>query len=513
VFPKNVHQMIKQDVEQILWRSNPEIHSDEKGSGTRTHHWIAEHAWMQPKDEGGAGTMDWDSHVSAYYAQWIRRYLDPRQAPWKVAVDHIFRDQIGTLGTGRAFIVSSHFQNADLLSSIPAGATLLRKAVREFRAMNLEMAALPESAVALPAQPIFGNPNFKVEISSASIKSWSERLKTRRLKDLVDEKGVRFSAEHWEQWIYKWRPTDRAEQQQAAWADAKVEEIEIIHDSISAEIWDALAKPTPQPAEGEIWAIVEGGEQDDDPEEITWVRIVKVMPLTYHTLWVDTSGRPHDTGIEWEDSDRHDHTQLVKAVLWPKVQKGGKTKLGADELEDDEEKKEEDDRITWLIQGTECAAYPANSDFQLVAPRRPKTDPPLYIAQLTISNITKVLMQELHALQKNGGRPNCEKGWQKRVPGFPLPWPKIWKSMTTGLTSDDDEKTFHKLLHRALFEQQRNGRSHVPIVRGTCRKNATPSLLHAYIADVGRDHGSLPKSQHEQANVANGTDSLRGVDT
>ena len=86
-----------------------------------------------------------------------------------------------------------------------------------------------------------------------------------------------------------------------------------------------------RPAEGEVWAIVEGGEQDDDPEEITWVRIVKVMPLTYHTLWVDTSGRPHDTGVEWEDSDRHDHMQLVKAVLWPKVQKGGKTKLGADD--------------------------------------------------------------------------------------------------------------------------------------------------------------------------------------
>ena len=54
---------------------------------------------------------------------------------------------------------------------------------------------------------------------------------------------------------------------------------------------------------------------------------------------------------------------------------------------------------------------------------RPKDSaPPLYIAQLTISNITKVLMQELHALQKNGGRPNCEKAWQKRISGFPLPW-------------------------------------------------------------------------------------------
>ena len=57
------------------------------------------------------------------------------------------------------------------------------------------------------------------------------------------------------------------------------------------------------------------------------------MPLTYHTLWKDTSEQPHDTGVEREDSNRHNHTQLVKAVLWPKVQKGGKTKLGADELE------------------------------------------------------------------------------------------------------------------------------------------------------------------------------------
>ena len=87
--------------------------------------------------------------------------------------------------------------------------------------------------------------NLNIEVSSASIKSWSERLKTRRLKDLVDENGVRFSTEHWEQWIYKWLPTDRIEQQQAAWADVKMEEIKMIYDSISEEVWNALAKPTP----------------------------------------------------------------------------------------------------------------------------------------------------------------------------------------------------------------------------------------------------------------------------
>lgn len=42
----------------------------------------------------------------------------------------------------------------------------------------------------------------------------------------------------------------------------------------------------------------------------------------YHTLWLDATGQPHDTGEEWEDSDTQDNTQLVKAVMWPKASKG-----------------------------------------------------------------------------------------------------------------------------------------------------------------------------------------------
>ena len=43
--------------------------------------------------------------------------------------------------------------------------------------------------------PIFGNPNFPIEMSSKSIKAWSERLKTRHLKDLQAE-AVASSALH-----------------------------------------------------------------------------------------------------------------------------------------------------------------------------------------------------------------------------------------------------------------------------------------------------------------------------
>ena len=31
--------------------------------------------------------MHWDFHVEAFYAQWGRQYLDPREAPWKSVLD------------------------------------------------------------------------------------------------------------------------------------------------------------------------------------------------------------------------------------------------------------------------------------------------------------------------------------------------------------------------------------------------------------------------------------------
>ena len=38
--------------------------------------------------------MDWTAHVNAFYAQWVPRYLDPSERPWKEVLDFwIVRDE------------------------------------------------------------------------------------------------------------------------------------------------------------------------------------------------------------------------------------------------------------------------------------------------------------------------------------------------------------------------------------------------------------------------------------
>ena len=46
--------------------------------------------------------MHLESHIKAFQAQWIIKYLDPRDSPWKNALDHWLSDDKLGRGTIRA---------------------------------------------------------------------------------------------------------------------------------------------------------------------------------------------------------------------------------------------------------------------------------------------------------------------------------------------------------------------------------------------------------------------------
>ena len=51
--------------------------------------------------------MDWTAHVNAFYAQWVPRYLDPSERPWKEVLDFwIVRDE----QRGRGVVMSAEEQ-------------------------------------------------------------------------------------------------------------------------------------------------------------------------------------------------------------------------------------------------------------------------------------------------------------------------------------------------------------------------------------------------------------------
>ena len=78
-------------------------------------------------------------------------------------------------------------------------------------------------------------------------------------------------------------------------------------------------------------------------------------------------------------------------------------------------------------------AGPATITFPHQAGWRPEWSPPAQrredaifdLQHLTVRRLTRYFTLCATA----GKRPNCEEAWQKRFPGQPIPWKKIWDSL------------------------------------------------------------------------------------
>ena len=456
-FPQALHHSIKSDAAHLLWKNDPKFHALEYGSKRDFNPWIAQHARPRPIKEGGAAEMDWDAHVEAFKAQWMRRYLDPRKAPWKTVVDYLLRDVIRDNQIGRAIVLSDKVSLADLVRQIPGRAVYLRQCIQAFRALPLEYQATSTTHHA--AVPIFHHPHINVirnKVDKAA-KEWGAHLKTRRLKDLTDARGEPFTDQHWDKWMYKWAPAKiRDNPAVHEWCDRRKKEMRHIREAVTECMWNDLRRQEPVPCDGEIWAIVSGGEIEEEDEEaiegeedITYVRIKNHGQM--EELWIDTCGEPHETGIEVQ---RQPHDQLVRAALWrtrrPSSNNG--FALGHNEFELDEEEDEEGDddesKFMTLIAGTVLNAFPTPEEWKL----DDGTDKPTAntFAKLTIGNITKASAKRKLQALGDKTRPNCEANWQRTLGSTPLPWPKIWKSIGHELTNSALERHWIRLLHRQL---------------------------------------------------------------
>ena len=116
IFPPTLHASLEEDARVLLWRSDPELMPDEFGNSANVVPFIKKEARPRGRKSGGAGEMDWSDHVEAFYAHWIRRYLDPRRAPWKEAADYLLRDVIESHHiVGRAVLLSPRITAAKLV--------------------------------------------------------------------------------------------------------------------------------------------------------------------------------------------------------------------------------------------------------------------------------------------------------------------------------------------------------------------------------------------------------------
>ena len=458
VFPDELITAIESDARHFLWAAHPRLKTSEIGTNANTRPWIHSNAHHVALKMGGAGLMNWRDHVTAFHAHWMRRYIDPRAAPWKLILDHWIQPIMQEHKIGRAVIVSRTVTFPMLFRGIPPQARLIMKSIRAFRALGLTYKSQLATSNFAYSEPLFSNPHFTIPDAASMRPQWHNSLQTIRLHDLTDGDGAPHSTADWSQWFYSMAPNSIANTPRVhEWADNRRVEYGTIQSALPRSKMLAIQRPWQQPEEGEYWAIVEKVQMGS--QKVTYVQIALADgELELHEVILDISGVPHRTGTVYDELE--DDEQLVPAATWIVAKKAGAAEaLGEDELESEDDEPTLDLRI----QGTVLDVYPNSTAMCFPSDDAERGELP----RMSIRAINKELTAARLADQPNTS-PSCIAGWAERVNNCrPVAWTKIFKSIRTVFTNDDDEKTWLKLLHRNLYV--RRGDSSLTEQQQVCR--------------------------------------------
>ena len=181
--------------------------------------------------------MHWPSHCTAFYAQWIVRFMHPRKSPWKTIL--------------RSWIQNEHLRDGTLLSSvdtnnmtnIPTTATYMRRCLKAFQSLNITQNydLTDESCL---GEPLFYNNRFTLPFSEQQIDQWAVHFKVTHIQDLIDISGQGHNDNQWDHFFFGMCPATKRDTQRAhEWVDPRKAELITIRATIPAAIWTATAAP------------------------------------------------------------------------------------------------------------------------------------------------------------------------------------------------------------------------------------------------------------------------------
>ena len=288
VMPKSIMNMIESDAKQILWATTPKLQANEDGSG-RCRRYIREAPSYKPTSQGGAGIMHWPSHCSAFYAQWVVRYLDPRRAPWESIVHEWIADE----HTGDAIILGRS-RHRDRVPHIPETAHYIRHCFKTFNEIKIKQNTTLLDHTA-QAEPLWENNRFDTgDLNRQEKHVWKETLDTTHIKDLLNEDSVRFTRDEWDAFFEQLAPPRIANSRHSfhMWRQERREELRVIRASVPRQVLTACVPPPPGTEDGTVALIARAA-----PHTVRYAHEThSANPPSYEELWLDTSNRPHRTG-------------------------------------------------------------------------------------------------------------------------------------------------------------------------------------------------------------------------
>ena len=230
--PSSMVKALEEDVKQLLWAALPEFSAEEHGTSKRSKRYIMKEASYLPQKQGGGGLMHIESHIKAFKAQWIIRYLDPRDAPWKDVLDvwtQPVKPPTPELDTqiGRGVILTPGGAERDEL--IPDRCVYMKQCFAAFR----ELGVTQDTTVLdhrVQGEPLFRNHRFQIQLSFQNELEWAEYIETYRLSDLMSDNGRPFTPDMWKQFIEDMAPEGNADVE--AWKTQRMREASQIRATV-----------------------------------------------------------------------------------------------------------------------------------------------------------------------------------------------------------------------------------------------------------------------------------------
>ncbi|MDC0525679.1 reverse transcriptase family protein [bacterium] len=466
-------QHIEEDAKQLLWSVNPELDPDELGTKKRARRYIHENASYLPQKEGGGSIMHLKSHIKAFQAQWLIKYVDPRQSPWKDVAD-VWLRRNDRLGRG-SIMAAGRIEH-----TIPARCQFLRSCLASFLEIDVrqDTTYFPESA---QSESLWRNNRFTIPIYHHQSHEWTHNMDTYRLHDLISAENAPFTADEWDAHIEDCarKNPHLSEAAREKWIEDRQHERPIVAAHVPGKVKKAI-REEPGLEDGD-YALVE--TSDGSQGYVRYTNTANAQQLEEVTL--DISSFPHPTGRSIPLSQLPDSATITKAAVWSQLNRQYHTPYAGEVGNDAPQHKD-------AIIGPLTEAFPANEGWYAEGQkprknsRRARADAggnsesedeggtegdPRSLSDLTIGAMTRIFTRRI----TEGVRPNCEANWAlawQRAFGAPMPfqpkWDEIWRSFGTPLSDPSEEKAWRKLLHRAWNAKNRHPKEPDKACRHKC---------------------------------------------
>ena len=441
VTPEFVIDELQNDAYHLLWSTDPTVSADPDTQQTRARAraYVVLPASFRPQRDGGGGVMSMRAHVHAFHAQWIRRYLEPGDPPWKLVVDH-WINAASPISRGG---ILANYEDPDMATAIPQTARYLRGCFTAFASIGLQQDTSKTEHIL--AEPVFFNWRFDVDVPDDAAAKWSKYIGLKRILNAIDDDtGDIFDDEEMSDYAYTHAPdslqgtpavNDFADDIMKTWPEVK--------RAIPQEAIAAAQSNTELEHGGVVYL-------EPDARPSLYARVERQGDVAiFYKLFIDTHGTPHETGEKVPDW-LVARSAIMSAVMWTRLRQEERVGTGGDS----------DEEITSLhVYAPTNLAFPAPSGWH---PRTQRNDVPdkykiTCLNQLTIKRLTFHFTQPLIG----GKRPNCEAAWNERC-GLrsPIPFHLVWPSLGTPLSDATEENAWRKLLHRGIFVRNRD--PHLP---------------------------------------------------